>query len=145
MPCLADVAPLTWTYHCQQLWQGPFGCRTQLHSLSLPPLACPSQVAMWEVNSHWQPSVVCSCCEDGGTITHAVWLSGQYAAPAACYAVSTPGSATVTLKCLNSSGAATVVQVGPCCDHMARMLWGWSSTAYSWQPEDQAWPGPCLF
>lgn len=87
---------------------------SKLLPLLVPPLFLP-QVAVWEVNSHWQPTPVSSCHEDGGTVTHAVWLAASYSsstpAAALCYAVSTPGSATVTLKCLDNTGAASVVQV----------------------------------
>jgi hypothetical protein len=36
-----------------------------------------------------------------------------------CYALSTPGSATVTLKCLDSKGTVTVVQVS--CAYRTRL------------------------
>lgn len=72
------------------------------------------QVVVWEVTSHRQPSAACSHAEDGGTIKYAVWLAGAAAAaaPAAvCYSVNTAGSAMVTLKCLDHTGAVSVVQV----------------------------------
>lgn len=70
---------------------------------------------MWEISStQWQPAVTCSHAEDGGSVTHAVWMassSSSTTSSAVCYAVTTPGSATVTLKCLDCKGQASVVQV----------------------------------
>jgi hypothetical protein len=81
------------------------------------------QVTIWLVNQQWQPVPACSYVEDGGSITHAVWLTGGSSStaaaahslgasiPALCYSVSTPGSATVTVKYLDVAGAASVIQV----------------------------------
>lgn len=84
------------------------------------------QVTLWEMNQQRQPVNVCSQVEEGGVTTHAVWLahnshSRQTAAAAAaaaaatpqavCYALSTPGSATITLKCLDCKGGTSFVQV----------------------------------
>lgn len=73
----------------------------------------PLQVALWEVGRHQQLQPKGSAAEKGCSITHAV-LAGsgsQQGSAAAYYAISTPGSGTVTIKWLDEQGRSGVVQV----------------------------------
>jgi hypothetical protein len=76
------------------------------------------QVVLWEVDRHQQLQPKGSVTEKGCTITQTVLASrvaggsgGQLSSAAAYYAISTPGSGTVTIKWLDEQGGTGVVQV----------------------------------
>lgn len=71
------------------------------------------------MDRHQQLQPKGSVAEKGCTITHAVIASrlatgvnSQQSAAIAYYAISTPGSGTVTIKWLNEQGHSGIVQVG---------------------------------
>jgi hypothetical protein len=76
-------------------------------------------VVIWEFDRHQQLQPKGSAAEKGCTITHTVIASrlaagggSQQGAAVAYYAISTPGSGTVTIKWLDGQGRSGVVQVG---------------------------------
>jgi hypothetical protein len=76
------------------------------------------QVVLWEVDRHQLLLPKASTTEKGCTITHTAIASralggsgGQQSNAAAYYAISAPGSGTVTIKWLDEQGRTGVVQV----------------------------------